>query len=206
MSVARPSGSGTEEIMGSISLPSWRPMEGGWPALSLLFANNADSLIQSVVAFGIPVARETDLLRASREQIAAMKDPPHPYYKTDKRMGMKRHRQTYAWVHKEGEREVWVEKDSFLPLKIVGPCPESVLELGWVKSGENQCEVDFRNVTSLRRGNPQNSRVTVWKDGAPVLFFSFDRVVPPKSGGEPAIAAEMRVPPEVAAVAAIILH
>lgn len=206
ISVSRPMGSGTEEVLGSITIPAWNPKPEGWPSLSLLFSGESDSLIQSVVSFGIPVAKESDLLRARADQVAAMKDPPKPFYKPDKRMGLKRYKQTYAWVHRENNRAVWVEKDTFLPLKIEGPCPEEVKELSWAKSGENKCELEFRNVYSLRRGTPQNSRITIWKDGSPVLFFSFDRAVPPKAGGVPALAAENKLPPNISAIADSILH
>lgn len=206
ISVSRPSGSGTEEVLGSLTVANWRSVEGGWPALSLLFSGDSDQLIQSVVAFGIPVAKETDLLRAGKDQVSAMKEPPRPFYKSDKRMRLKRYRQSYAWVHKENAKSIWIEKDTFLPLKIQGPCPGAVTDLSWVKSGENVCELEFRNVYALRRGSPQNSKITLWKDGVPVLFFSFDRVVPPKSGGAPGLNAEHKVPPEIGAIADIILH
>lgn len=206
ISVSRPMGSGTEEVLGTISLPSWSPRAEGWPSLSLLFSGEAEALIQSVNSFGIPVTKESELLRAKPEQVAAMKDPPKPFYKPDKRMSLKRHRQTYAWVHHEKNRAIWLEKDTFLPLKIEGPCPAEVVELSWAKSGENKCELEFRNVYSLRRGSPQNSRLTVWKDGNPVLFFSFDRVVPPKAGGAPALTAETKLPANIAAIADSMLH
>lgn len=206
ISVSRPMGSGTEQLLGTITIGSWQPRTGGWPALSLLFASDPEMLTRSVMAFGLPVAKEADLLRASKEQVAAMKEPPRPFYKVDKRMKLRRHRQTYAWVHKEGDRAVWVEKDTFLPLKVEGPCPPEVSTLEWAKAGENRCEIEFRNVGSLRRGTPQNSRITLWKDGAPVLFFSFDRVVPPKAGGVPALHSESKVPPEISSIADSILH
>ena len=205
-SVSRPSAAGTEELLGTMNVAAWRAQENGWPSLSLLFASDAESLVQSVSIFGIPVAKEIDLLRASKEQVSAMKEPPRPFYKTDRRMSLKRFRQTYAWVHSEKNKSIWIEKDTFLPLKIQGPCPASVTDLPWVKPGENICELEFRNVYSLRRGSPQNSRITVWKDGAPVLFFTFDRVVLPKGNGAPGLAAESKLPAEIEAVAAIILH
>lgn len=206
ISVSRPMGSGTEEVLGTVTVPAWSSRPQGWPSLSLLFSGEPDSLIQSVVSFGIPVAKESDLLRARPDQVAAMKDPPKPFYKPDKRMGLKRYKQTYAWVHRENDKAVWIEKDTFLPLKVEGPCPEEVKELSWAKSGENKCELEFRNVYSLRRGTPQNSRITVWKDGNPVLFFSFDRVVSPKAGGAPALAADNKLPANISAIADSILH
>jgi hypothetical protein len=206
ISVSRPTGAGTEEVLGSLTVSHWSGRSKGWPALRLLFSGEGVALIQSVQAFGIPVAKESELLRARPEQFAAMKEAPKPFYKSDKRMSLKRYRQTYAWVHKEDDRSIWLEKDTFLPLKIEGPCPTEVTELGWAKSGDNLCELEFRNVYSLRRGTPQNSRLTIWKDGAPVLFFSFDRVLPPKSGGAPALAAESSLPANLAAIADTILH
>lgn len=206
ISISRPSAAGTEEVLGSMNIAGWRPTGGGWPSLSLLFTPESETLIQSVAAFGIPVAKETDLLRASKEQVAAMKEPPKPFYKTDKRMKLKRFRQTYAWVHQENDRAVWIEKDSFLPLKIEGPCPAPVKDLSWVKPGADLCELEFRNVYSLRKGTPQNSRITLWKDGAPILFFTFDRVVAPKAGGAPGLTAETKVAAEYSTIADIILH
>ncbi len=202
LSVSRPNGGGTEELLGTLSIPAATNQEGGWPALSILFSNEGDALVKSVQAFGLPVAKETDLLRAGKEQVANMKEPPRPFYKTDKSVALKRYRQTYAWVHKDSKKAIWIEKDTFLPLKIEGPCPEEVTDLSWAKSGDNLCELEFRNVYSLRRGSPQNSRLILWKDGAPVLFFSFDRVLPPKSS----LATEAKVSAEIASIARTLLH
>lgn len=204
--VARPMAGGTEEILGSVVLSEWKASKGGWPSLSLIFEANQDSLIQTVSAFGIPVLKESDLFRVDKDKVKTLKDPPRPFYRVDQSVSLKRTRQTYAWVHgsKESEKSVWVEKDSFLPLKIAGPCPPSVSGLGWAKSGENKCEVEFRNLQALKRGNPQGARLTLWKDGSPVLFLSFDKVtsgktLPPKDEDD-------RLPPEVKEITEAILH
>jgi hypothetical protein len=183
ITVSKPMGSDTEEVIGNFLLPPWQKEKGGWPTLSILLQGEAEELIQSVSQFGIPVQKETDLLRANKEQVSAMKAPPKPFYRLDKRMGLKRFRETYSWVHKEADRSIWIEKDSFFPLKIEGPCPNEVAELSWAKAGENKCEVDFRNILSLRRGTPQNSRITLWKDGQRVLFFTIDRMLNSKPSG-----------------------
>lgn len=202
ITLSRPQSAGTEESLGQISVPSWRPATNGWPSLSLLFSDQADALVQSVMAFGIPVAKEADLLRASREQIAAMREPPKPYYRPDRRMALRRHRQTYAWVHREGAKEIWLEKDSLLPLKVVGPCPREVIDLSWAKAGENRCEMEFRNAYALRRGALSTARMLLWKDGTPLLFFSFE-----KAGAKTeATAAESKVSEEARAAANILLH
>ncbi len=180
ITASKPMGAGTEEVIGTFSLSPWQKEKESWPSLSLLLQSDPEELIQSVAAFGIPVQKENELLRASKEQVTAMKEPPKPFYKVDKRMGLKRFRQTYAWVHKEGNKSIWIEKDTFFPLKIEAPCPTAVVELPWAKPGPNNCEVDFRNILSLRRGSPQNSKVTVWKDGSPVLYFTIDRVLSTK--------------------------
>lgn len=206
ISVSRPLDSGTEETLGSITLPSWPAMEGGWPSLTLLFANEKEQLIRAVNNFGVPVSKETELLRASREQIAGMKEAPRPFYRADKRMGLKRYKQSYSWVHREGARAVWVEKDSFLPLKIEAPCPPAAAQLAWAKAGEGRCEMEFRNIASVRRGNPQSSRMLLWKDGAPLLFFSFERVVTPKAGAASSLTLQSTLPPGVQGVAETVLH
>lgn len=176
VTASKPMSAGTEEVIGTFLISPWQKEKDAWPSLSLLLQSDPEELIQSVISFGIPVQKEQELLRANKEQISAMKEPPKPFYRTDKRMSLKRLRQAYAWVHKENNKAVWIEKDTFFPLKIEAPCPEEVVELSWAKPGPNLCEVDFRNILSLRRGNPQNSRVTLWKDGSPVLHFTIDRV------------------------------
>ncbi len=205
LTVARPQTAGTEEILGTLSLSEWKPESGGWPALSLIFQNDAGSLIDAVTAFGISVPKETELLRVEKEKLTAMKDPPHPFYRADKTMSLKRARQTYAWVHSRAEtgRSVWVEKDSFLPLKILAPCPAAVASLGWAKSGENKCELEFRNLTALKRGNFQSARMTLWKDGAPLLFFTFDKIASGKIKLPP---SDGKLPTEVKEIAEIVLH
>lgn len=204
LTIARPMSGGTEEALGTFSLTSWKG--GGWPTLSLIFEGNEEALIQSVVNYGIPVLKESELFRFDKEKAKAMKDPPRPFYKTDPHMSLKRTRQTYAWVHstKDGNKSVWLEKDTFLPLKIAGPCPNAVSNLGWAKSGDNHCEMEFRNLQALKRGNPQSARLTLWKDGVPVLFFSFDRVT---SGKAPTPkTGEDRLPSEVKEIAEFILN
>lgn len=205
VTVSRPAGAGTEETLGTYTLPAWGPDAGGWPSLSLLFASDGEALIRGITAYGIPVAKETDLLRASPQQIAAMKEAPRPFYRPDRRMGLKRYKQTYAWVHREGARSVWIEKDSYLPLKIEGPCPAGVSDLAWAKEGGgNVCELEFRNVLSVRRGTPQNSRLLLWKDGAPLLFLSFDRVTMNKTAATG--APESTLPANLQAIVSTLLH
>lgn len=210
LTVSRPAQGGTEEALGSITLPSWGPEENGWPVLSLLFSSKPEELIAAVEKFGLAVPREQDLLRVNKEQAAAMKEPPNPFYKSDKSMGLKRHRQTYAWVHsgpEESKKSVWIEKDTFLPLKVVAPCPPKTADLPWAKSGEGLCEVEFRNIWSLRRGSsPAGAKIILLKDGNPMLQFSFEKIAYPKTGTIAPGAAEAKVPDEVREIALAILH
>jgi hypothetical protein len=207
ISVSRPQTSGTEEILGTIGLSSWKAAPGGWPTLSLLFANNPESLIKSVTAFGLNVTKEEELLRASRDQVAAMKDPPRPFYKNDKSMSMKRVRNTYAWVHgTAGGKSISVEKDTFIPLRIEGPCPETVSNLGWAKSGEGRCEIEFRSITGLKRGQTHNARIALWKDGSPLLFFTFERLVPNKAGAALSSPGETKLPDYLQEIPEIFFH
>ncbi len=205
VTVARPQSSGTEEILGQLSLSEWQPVTGGWPTLSLIFNADHEALIRSVTAFGLTVAPETSLLRVERERISAMKEAPRPFYKPDRTMSMKRARQTYAWVHSNAEsgKSIWVEKDTVLPLKIAAPCPAAAASLSWAKSGENKCEIEFRNLSALRRGSFQSARLTLWKDGAPLLFFTFDKTVSGKAKLSP---TDGKLPPDVREVAETVLH
>ncbi len=205
LSVSRPQSSGTEETLGTLSLNNWKPRSDGWPTLSLLFANEPDFLISAVQSFGIAVAKEQELLRASREQVAAMKEPPRPFYKPDRAMSMKRLRKTYAWVHSSADKSksIWIERDTFLPLKIAAPCPEAVGDLSWAKSGDNQCEIEFRNISGLAQGRFQNARIALWKDGSPVLFFSFERISPARAGAAP---TESKLSGTLQELAEVLLH
>lgn len=206
MTISRPQSSGTEEILGTISIQDWKAQGSqGWPTLSLIFESDQEALIQAVSSFGLPVLREPELARVEKEKLGALKDPPHPFYKVDPSMSLKRTRQTYAWVHghQESGKSVWVEKDSFLPLKIAGPCPASAASLGWAKNGDNKCEVEFRNLHALKRGNFQSARLTLWKDGAPLLFLTFDKL----SNGKTTLPkADDKLPSEVKETAEAILH
>lgn len=205
VTVARPQAASTEEILGNLSVSDWQATPGGWPTLSLIFNADYDALLKSVAAFGLTVAPETSLLRVERERIAAMKEAPRPFYKPDRTVSLKRTRQTYAWVHssQDGSHSIWVEKDSVLPLKIAAPCPGAASSLSWAKSGEGKCEVEFRNLAALRRGNFQSARLTLWKDGAPLLFFTFDKTV---SGKVKLPPSDGKLPSEVKEVAETILH
>ncbi len=183
LTIARPQNAGTEEILGTLSLPEWRPVEGGWPGLSLIFHSDTESILRSVSAFGLTIYPESELMRVDREKLTALKEPPVPFYKPDPTMSLQRTRDTYAWVHSNAQtgESIWVEKDSFLPLKIAAPCPNGAAELAWAKSGPNKCELEFRNLTALRHGNLQNARMILWKDGAPLLFLTFDRLASAKT-------------------------
>lgn len=205
ITVARPQASGTEEILGTTTVTMQEFTEGGWPGLSLIFHSDTAELLHAVSAFGLHVAPEHDLLRVDRARLAGMKEPPDPFYKTDPTMSLKRTRQTYAWVHSstDGSRSVWVEKDSFLPLKVVAPCPPEAAALAWAKAGDNKCELEFRNLYALRHGNLQSARMTLWKDGAPLLFFTFDRLASGKTKLPP---ADGKLPPDVASIVQTILH
>lgn len=204
LTLARPLTAGTEEILGTYTTSNWKPTSGGWPSLSLLFEADNDALIRAVSAFGLTVPKESDLLRVGKDQLSGLKDPPRPFYRVDRTMSLQRSRQTYAWVHsnKESGKAVWVEKDSFLPLKISGPCPAAATTLAWAKSGENKCELEFRNLYALKRGNLQSTRLTLWKDGLPVLFFTFERV----AANRPTNAADQKLPVDVQEIAEIIFH
>jgi hypothetical protein len=205
LTIARPQAGGTEEILGTYALTDWKNSSDGWPTLSLIFDSDQDALIKSVSSFGLPVLKEADLLRIEKEKVALMKDPPRSFYRTDPNMALKRTRQTYAWVHgnKESGKAVWVEKDSFLPLKVAGPCPPAATSLGWAKSGANQCEVEFRNLHALKRGNFSSARLTLWKDGVPLLFLNFEKVA---TGKMPVPKSDERLPPDVKEIAETILH
>ncbi|MGZ3692802.1 MAG: hypothetical protein ACXWQO_01035 [Bdellovibrionota bacterium] len=203
--VSRPLPAGGEEVIGGLTLPGLVAGNGAWPTLSLLFQSDDAALAESIRGFGIPILKETDLLRVSREQAAAMKDPPRPFYKSDPSVTMKRFRKTYAWVHsdKDGARSVWIEKDTFLPLHVEAPCPS--VELPWTKAGENRCAVEFRNVYPLRRGNANGGRIIFLKDGVPALYFSFDRLSK-ESTGAPVVSSDAKYPAEIKALSDILFH
>lgn len=205
LTVSRPLPTGGEEVIGSITLPGSVAGASAWPSLSLLLQNEEAALVEAVRGFGLPVVKEADLLRASRDQAAAMKEPPRPFYKTDPLMSMKRFSKTYAWVHadKEGSRAIWVEKDTFLPLRIEGPCP---VELSWAKAGENRCAMEFRNVYALRRGNATGARIVLMKDGFPAVYFSFDKLTPVAVGGSVTISPDAKLPEELKALAAVLFR
>jgi hypothetical protein len=206
--VSRPAAGGTEEALGTITLPTWPSSEGNWPTLSLLFSSNVNELFSAVEKFGLVIPREQDLLRVSKEQAAAMKDPPRPFYKSDKNMALKRQRQNYAWVHRGSEdskKSIWIEKDTFLPLKISAPCPEKATELPWAKSGDNLCDIEFRNTWSLRKGSaPVGAKIILSKDGQPLLYFSFEKISYTKSTTN--TVAEFKIPDDIREIAQILLH
>jgi hypothetical protein len=203
--VSRPLPTGGEEVIGGLTLPGLVSGPSAWPTLSLLFQSDDAALTESVRGFGLTIPKETDLLRATREQAAAMKDALRPFYKNDPTVSMKRFHKTYAWVHsdKDNARSIWIEKDTFLPLHIEAPCP--AVELPWTKAGENKCAVEFRNVYPLRRGNATGGRITFLKDGVPAVYFSVDRLSA-ASNGPAVVSSDSKNPEEIKALAAILFH
>lgn len=204
--VSRPAPNNSEESLGIINIKSITSTPGGWPTLSLLFADDPTSLILSIERFGIPVAKEKDLLRASREQAAAMKEAPRPFYFRDKKMSLKRMRNIYALVHGVGDERgkfIWAEKETFTPLKIAAPCPEGLESLPWLKAGANRCEIEFRGASSARRGSYSSTKMILSRDGSPALFFSFEKVLP--RGAAP-LAEENGVPADILNITSILFH
>jgi hypothetical protein len=204
LTVSRPQAAGTEEILGTDVIQDWKPVTGGWPGLTLLFHPDADSIVRAVTAFGLRVHTEAELLRVDRARLGAMKEPPDPFYKPDPTMSLKRTRQTYAWVHSApGGESIWVEKELFLPLKITAPCPGGAASLAWAKAGDGKCELEYRNLSALRRGNFQSAKMILWKDGAPLLFLTFDRVATAKGKLPP---PDGKLPADVKDIVETVLH
>ena len=157
------------------------PAEGGWPVLSLLFSSSSKEIETSVEKFGISTVSEDALLVAPKEEIIALKDTPKTYYRPDPQMELKRYKQSYAWSHVEsnpatsGARSVWMEMDTFIPLKITGPCPKQLDELPWILPGEGTCELEYKNVFSLKAAPKQTYKLVFSKNNAPALLIVIER-------------------------------
>ncbi len=205
LTVSRPQAAGTEEILGTLTIPEWGPAQGAWPGLSLIFHPDGDAVVRAVTAFGLTVLPEADLMKVEKSRLAGMKEPPDPFYKPDPNMALQRTRQTYAWVNqnKDTGQSVWVEKDSFLPRKIAAPFPSQVSALPWAKAGDNKCELEYRNLFALRRGNYQNARMILWKDGTPLLFLTFDKLSTGKTKLPP---SDGKLTDDVKAIVETVLH
>ncbi|NUM88514.1 MAG: hypothetical protein HUU37_04845 [Bdellovibrionales bacterium] len=149
-----------------------------WPGLSILLESDPARLMEGLRRFGLAVVPETALLRHPLEKVRAMKDPPRPFYLPDPSMSFQRVGKRMAWVSTsaDGARSLWVEKDSFFPIKLQGPCPASVEEISWANSSDLPCELLYESVTGLQNARGGKVSLLVRRNGQNLIRFRINRV------------------------------
>ncbi|MCO5142439.1 MAG: hypothetical protein M9962_05045 [Oligoflexia bacterium] len=183
LSVTKPAAGGTEETLGTITISSIVIEENRWPVLSILFPSTQAQLKNSIKAFGLNIPTEKDLLIVPENQISQAKDLPKKLYKNDENIKLKRYGKSYAWVHRnaENKKEIWIEKDSFLPLRVQGDCPKELEDVLAKIDLSEPCSFEFRNQYSLKRGRYQQAKIILIQKDVPLLYFNFDKITTNKS-------------------------
>ncbi len=151
-----------------------------WPALAMFLESNEEFMLNAWKNFGIPVKAEAELLRIKKEQYQGMKDMPNPFYKIDHTVSLKRFKNTYAFVCTDHNKEksIWIEKDSFTPLAIQGPCPDNLSSLADLKGTEgNTCELQFEKNLFHKNPSTRLGKILLRKSNKTLLVFRITKVL-----------------------------
>ncbi len=149
-----------------------------WPGLSILLESDSQKLTEGLRRFGLAVVPETALLRHPLDKVRAMKDPPRPFYLPDPSMSLKLQGKRVAWVSQsvDSTRSFWVEKDSFFPIMLQGPCPATIEEVSWAKSSDLPCELVFESVTGLQSAKGGKVSLLLRRDQQSLLRFRLNKI------------------------------
>jgi hypothetical protein len=146
------------------------PQEGEWPALSLLLESNGERLVHEVRNFGLRLPEEKDLVRVHHDQLISMKEMPSPFYQQEHDVSLHRFRKNgYVWACEEPTQKtaLWIEKDTFVPALLRGPCPEGM--------GEGTCSVEFQNAWNLPEA--KSARMVISKDDKIAYLVKVEHVI-----------------------------
>ncbi len=163
-----------------VQLPSTFSSDSApWPGLSILAESDKDRLVTALKKFGLPVTSEEALARYRSDQLHTMKETPRPFYNVDPNMSLRRNGKQLAWVltSTDGTRSLWVEKNTFFPIFLRGPCPKSVEEISWAKSGDEPCELHFESISGIKTSAVKRTAAVLKKNGQPLIKFVIKKTI-----------------------------
>lgn len=150
---------------------------GHWPLVALLLEPDTNKLMGNLRSFGIPMNREEDLVnKRARADAKANPEAEIVFYKKEETLSVKRwEAERLAWqiAKADASQKFLVEKDSFNPLALIGPCPDG---LGSSFLGGNEaCALRFQNDVNGTLQIP--SSVTLRVGDRDVLIMKINRVI-----------------------------
>ena len=178
---AAPSAKESDELLWeqNVQLPANFSSDSPWPGLSILAESDTDRLIAALKKFGLPMTSEEALARYRGDQLRSMKETPRPFYNVDPNMSLRRNGKQLAWVltSQDGSRSLWVEKNTFFPIFLRGPCPKSVEEISWAKGGDEPCELHFESISGIKTSAVKRTAAILEKNNQPLIKFVIKKTV-----------------------------
>lgn len=151
-----------------------------WPLAELLLEPDSGRLLNSWKNFGLPVAREEELvIKRGRGEKHPASEEENSFYRRENSLAVKRYENKIAWQIAEaaGKKRLLIEKDSFDLVAMVGPCPTDLAAVFVGSAKESpECTLEFRY------GNNENALQTpasVWLKigGHDFAFLRINRIV-----------------------------
>lgn len=177
-----------------------------WPVLPLLLEANPTSLRGAWQAFGPLAPTEADLAIHKPEQLRTLENPPRPFYSENPQLSLKRFPGgiAFASTSDDGKNSILVDRDTFIPISVVGPCPQEVNSLSWIHSTGGQCHVDFERGFNFRIGLGRTFRFYLKNEKQNLLIFRIDSVKTNLTSSEISSIAKKQSQEKSSAVGAIV--
>lgn len=146
-----------------------------WPLLAILLEPDPAKLMLSLKSFGVPMSREEDLVnKRARADARANPEADIVFYKHEDSLSVRRWNDRLAWQIAGANSKFLVEKDSFNPLMLSGPCPEG-FGSSFFGGGNEPCTIEFRHEANSTMQIP--TAVTLKVGDRDVLVMRVNRVI-----------------------------
>jgi len=169
----------TEKLLWETKVTYDHSFQGAWPTTTLLLENSAEKIIQSWRSFELPAPAEADLVLYKKEDYENEKEIPSPFYKRDPSISLKRYKNRYAWVASSDtkEKSLWIEKESFIPLAMMGPCPKNINDVSSVSiSDSSKCELQFDRSLFSKNSASRVGKIILRHEEKPILIFKIEHL------------------------------
>lgn len=151
---------------------------GTWPVLETILDPEGNRVLAAWKSFGLPVNREEELVirrgRASKEG-----DDDGAFYRRENSLSIRRYENKIAWQLSDADQKkrLLIEKDSFDPVAMIGPCPAELTStfLGAAREAQ-ECALEFRYEGG--GGNALQTPATVWLkiNGHEFAYMKINRI------------------------------
>ena len=157
-----------------------KQQKDSWPLLELFLEKNPTKLIKSWKNFQLDVAQEEELALFTTEEIKSLGEIPKPFYRIEENASYRRLQNKVVWSYesKDKSRALLIEKDSFLPLMIFGPCPDGSTKIQnvFTSGAATACFVKFAYNSQWRKFSiPKKSTLNI--NGRDILMLRIDSII-----------------------------